>query len=218
MQATNSLLYIFIYVLFFGFSWMSKIRGIHRLINDDGGFTQKPRGLISAHIIGILWLGLFPLIVLKQSIFKVLTEIKIPVSFIIVLYFFLFILIVTIAFEQSKKAYEKSQVSSESFARLSSKFFNSYFIARALFLFSYELWFRGFLLFDCIHWFGIPLAVFINVSLYVCCIFLTAKKKLWLVFLSDYWFVFLAYYLIPLCQPYFFILVFHWLTNSIFTD
>jgi len=177
MQATNSLLYIFIYVLFFGFSWMSKIRGIHRLINDDGGFTQKPRGLISAHIIGILWLGLFPLIVLKQSIFKVLTEIKIPVSFIIVLYFFLFILIVTIAFEQSKKAYEKSQVSSESFARLSSKFFNSYFIARALFLFSYELWFRGFLLFDCIHWFGIPLAVFINVSLYVLLHIFNGKKE-----------------------------------------
>jgi len=177
MQATNSLLYIFIYVLFFGFSWMSKIRGIHRLINDDGGFTQKPRGLISAHIIGILWLGLFPLIVLKQSIFKVLTEIKIPVSFIIVLYFFLFILIVTIAFEQSKKAYEKCQVPSESFARLSSNFFIYYFIVRALFLFSYELWFRGFLLFDCIHWFGIPLAVFINVSLYVLLHIFNGKKE-----------------------------------------
>jgi len=177
MQATNSLLYIFIYVLFFGFSWMSKIKGIHRLINDDGGFTQKPRGLISAHIIGILWLGLFPLIVLKQSIFKVLTEIKIPVSFIIVLYFFLFILIVTIAFEQSKKAYEKCQVPSESFARLSSNFFIYYFIVRALFLFSYELWFRGFLLFDCIHWFGIPLAVFINVSLYVLLHIFNGKKE-----------------------------------------
>ena len=164
-------------MLFFGFSWICKIKGIHRLVNDDGVFTQKPRGLITAHIIGIIWLGLVPVIVLKQSILQVLTEIKMPVSFIIVLYFFLLILIITIAFEQSKKAYEKSQSSSESFARLSLKFFNSYFIVRALFLFSYELWFRGFLLFDCIHWFGIPLAVLINVTLYVLVHIFNGKKE-----------------------------------------
>jgi len=178
MQATNSLLYVISYVLFFGFSWFSKIKGIHRLINDDGGFIQKPDGLISAHIIGILWLGILPVILLDQSILKVLADIKIPVSFIIVLYFFLLILIVTIAFEQSKNAYKKSQSSSESFARLSSKFFISYFIIRALFLFSYELWFRGFLLFYCIYWFGIPLAVFINVSLYVLLHIFNSKKEI----------------------------------------
>ncbi len=177
MQATNSLLYIFIYVLFFGFSWMCKIKGIHRLISDDGVFTSKPSGLINAHIIGIIWLGLFPVIVLKQSILKVLTEIKIPVSFIIVLYFFLFILTVTIAFNQSKNAYEKQQVSSESFTRLSLKFFISYFIVRAFFLFSYELWFRGLLLFYCIHWFGTPLAVFINVFFYVLLHIFNGKKE-----------------------------------------
>jgi membrane protease YdiL (CAAX protease family) len=156
---------------------MSKIKGIHRLISDDGVFTSKPRGLINAHIIGIIWLGLVPVIFLKQSILKVLTEIKIPVSFIIVLYFFLFILIVTIAFEQSKKAYGKSKSSSESFAQLLSKFFISYFIVRAFFLFSYELWFRGLLLFDCIHWFGTPLAVFINVFLYVLLHIFNGKKE-----------------------------------------
>ncbi|MCI4442645.1 MAG: CPBP family intramembrane metalloprotease, partial [Lentimicrobium sp.] len=161
----------------FGFSWICKIKGIHRLVNDNGVFTQKPRGLITAHIIGIIWLGILPIIVLKQSILQVLTEIKIPVSFIIVLYFFLLILIIAIAFEQSKNAYEKSQSSSESFARLSSDFFISYFIVRALFLFSYELWFRGFLLFGCIHWFGIPLAVFINVTLYVLLHIFNGKKE-----------------------------------------
>lgn len=177
MQATNSLLYIISYVLFFGFSWVCKTKGIHRLIIGDGGFTQKPRGLIKAHIIEIIWLGILPIIVLNQSILKVLADIKIPVSFIIVLYFFLLILIIAIAFEQSKNAYEKSQSSSESFARLSSNFFISYFIVRALFLFSYELWFRGFLLFDCIHWFGIPLAVFINVTLYVLLHVFNGKKE-----------------------------------------
>jgi membrane protease YdiL (CAAX protease family) len=156
---------------------MCKIKGIHRLINDDGVFTQKSRGLIMAHIIGILWLGVIPIIVLKHSILKVITEIKIPVNFIIVLYFFLLILIIAIAFEQSKNAYEKNQSSSENSTRLSSDFFRSYFIVRALFLFSYELWFRGFLFFDCIHWFGIPLAVFINVTLYVLLHIFNGKKE-----------------------------------------
>jgi len=177
MQATNSLLYIISFVLFFGFSWLSKTKGTHRLIDTDGIFTQKPRGLIIAHIIGILWLGLIPVFLLKQSILQVLTISKILESFSVGLYFLLFILILTIAFYQSKGAFENRQNSSGNVNNLSSEFFISYFIIRALFLFSYELWFRGFLLFDCIHWFGIPLAVFINVSLYVLLHIFNDKKE-----------------------------------------
>jgi membrane protease YdiL (CAAX protease family) len=177
MQSINNLLFVISYVLFFGFSWMSKIKGIHRLINDDGVFTSKPIGLISAHVIGIIWLGFIPIIHFQKSFLKVLTEIKIPVSFIIVLYFFLLILIVTIAFEQSKKGYDKSKSSTESLTHLSIEFFIFYFIIRALFLFSYELWFRDFLLFACIAGFGIPIAVFINVSLYVLLHIFNGKKE-----------------------------------------
>lgn len=177
MQATNSLVYILIYVLFFGFSWMSKINGIHRLIDDDGVFTQKPKGLFFAHCIGIIWLGFIAVILLKHPILKEVTSIEIPASKSLVLYFSFFILIVTIAFNQSKKGYKKNQDTSENFTRLSSEFFISYFIVRALFLLSYELWFRGFLLFDSIHWFGIPLAVFINVCLYVLIHIFNDKKE-----------------------------------------
>ena len=177
MQATNSLLYILIYVLFFGFSWMCKINGIHRLINDDGVFTRKPKGLFLAHSIGVIWLGIISVILLKHSILKDLTSIKIPGNSIVILYFSIFFLIVTIAFNQSKKGYKKNQDTSENFTRLSSEFFISYFIVRALFLLSYELWFRGFLLFDCIHWFGIPFAVFINVFLYVLLHIFNDKKE-----------------------------------------
>ncbi|MDO9038900.1 MAG: CPBP family intramembrane metalloprotease [Lutibacter sp.] len=178
MQTTNSLIYIFIYVIFFGFSWVSKVNGIHRLINDDGIFTQKPQGLIGSHAIGMIWLGITPLILIKNSILNVLTEIKIPHSFFMVLYFSISILIITIAFNQSKKLYEKKQESTENFIQLSKQIFFSYFIVRALFLFSYELWFRGFLLFDCISWFGISLAVFINVFLYVLLHIFNGKKEM----------------------------------------
>lgn len=178
MQTTDSLMYISIYILFFGFSWMSKIKKIHRLINDDGVFTSKPRGLIGSHIIGIIGLGITPAILMKTSVLSFLTEIKIPHSFFVVLYFLIFILIMTIAFNQSINAYKKKQESAENLVYLSSQFFISYFIVRALFLFSYELWFRGFLLFDCIRWFGIPLAVFINVTLYVLVHIFNSKKEI----------------------------------------
>lgn len=179
MQTTDSLVYVFIYVLFFGFSWMCKINGVHRLINDDDGvFTSKPRGLIGFHVVGMIWLGIVPVIFMKNSILSVLTEIKIPHSFFTVLYFLIFILITTIAFNQSKKTYEKKQESTENLVHLSSQFFISYFIVRASFLFSYELWFRGFLLFDCIRWFGIPLAVFLNGILYVLVHIFNGKKEM----------------------------------------
>jgi hypothetical protein len=177
MQTTNSLLYLFIYVLFFGFSWWCKINGVHRLINDDGLFTRKPQGLIGSHIIGIIWFGIIPLIYMKHSILQVLTNSIMLNSFVKVMFFFLFILMVTIAFNQSKKTYEKPQDSSRNFMHLSSHFFIFYFIMRAMFLFSYELWFRGLLLFDCINWFGIPLAVFLNVSLYFLIHIFNGKKE-----------------------------------------
>lgn len=178
MQTTDWLVYIFIYILFFGFSWLCKINGVHRLINNDGVFTSKPRGLIGAHIIGMIWLGIVPAILLKTTILSVLTDLKTPHSFSMVLYLLVFILIMIIAFYQSENMFGKKQESAENLVHLSSQFFISYFIVRALFLFSYELWFRGFLLFDFIRWFGIPLAVFLNVSLYVLIHIFNGKKEM----------------------------------------
>jgi len=178
MQTTDCLVYIFIYMLFFGFSWLCKINDVHRLINNDGVFTSRPRGLIGFHIIGMIWLGIVPAILLKTSILSVLADIKIPHSFLMVLYLLIFVLIMTIAFNESKNIFGKKQESTENLVHLSSHFFISYFIVRALFLFSYELWFRGFLLFNFVRWFGIPLAVFINVSLYVLIHIFNGKKEM----------------------------------------
>lgn len=177
MQATDSLVHVFIYVLFFGFSWICKINGIHRLINDDGVFTSKPIGLIGSHLVGMIWLGIIPVILLENSVLKVLTEIEIPNGFFMVLYALIFILITTIAWYQSKNEFRNKQRFTAAGVRLSSRFFIFYFVVRALFLFSYELWFRGFLLFDCIRWFGIPLAVFMNGILYVLVHIFNNKKE-----------------------------------------
>ena len=171
-------MYLFIYVLLFGFSWVCRINSIHRLINDDGAFTSKPKNLIGTHFIGVILFGLIPVILLKNSVLKVLTNHKIPDSFLIFLFIFIFMLLITTAFKQSKTAFKNKQGSYESFIHLSSSFFISYFMIRALFLFAYELWFRGFLLFDCIHRVGIASAIFINFSPYILLHIFNCKKEL----------------------------------------
>ncbi|TRW97141.1 CPBP family intramembrane metalloprotease [Flavobacterium gawalongense] len=113
---------------------------------------------------------------------EVLTGNKTPDLILVFLYLLIFMVMVTIAFKQSKSAYEKKQGSSENRTHLSPDFFISYFIIRALFLFVYELWFRGFLLFDCISWVGTPLAVLVNIFLYVSVHIFNSKKEMWACF------------------------------------
>jgi hypothetical protein len=178
MQTTNIILYILCYVAFFAFGWLCKINGCHRLINDDGVFTSKPVKLIGAHLFGMFLLVLIPVILQNHSALKVLMANKTPDAFLILLYVLIFTLVLIIAFKQSKYNYEKGTRLSENFTHLSSNFFIYYFITRALFLFAYELWFRGFLLFDCISWIGVPLAVFVNLSLYVLVHIFNSRKEI----------------------------------------
>ncbi|TRW97142.1 hypothetical protein [Flavobacterium gawalongense] len=66
MQTTNNTIYLFSYVLFFVLSWIGKTYNSNRLINDNGAFTSRPGNLIGFHIIGIIVLGLVPVILLTQ--------------------------------------------------------------------------------------------------------------------------------------------------------
>ena len=170
--------YIFCYAVFFLLSWMSKVNNSHRLIDDDGAFTTKPGNLIGSHIVGIVWLGIVPVIMLKQPVLKILAGDQKPEITYVLLYILLFTTIVFIAFKQSEKLNAKRKGSFEAFHQLSSSFFIRYFITRAVFLFFYELWFRGFLLFDSIIWVGIPAAVAINVFLYVLVHIFNSKKEI----------------------------------------
>jgi membrane protease YdiL (CAAX protease family) len=179
MQTTNNMIYLFSYVVFFILSWIGKTNNINRLINDNGAFTSRPGKLIGFHIIGIIVLGLVPAILLKRSILEVVKGNKTPDLFLVLLYLLIFIVMVTIAFKQSKSVCEKKQGISKNRTHLSLDFFVSYFIIRALFLFVYELWFRGFLLFDCINWIGTPLAVLVNIFLYVSVHIFNSKKEMW---------------------------------------
>lgn len=171
-------MYLISYILFFVFNWKCIRNGSQRLINDGGDFTSKPNSLINAHLIGAIWLGSVPAMVLKDSILNVLIGTKTIEVNTILLYIFTFILILFIAFKQSKYAHEKREKLSKSSLHLSALFFISYFITRAIFLFSYELWFRGGLLFETTSSIGMPLAIVANIFLYVLLHIFNSRKEI----------------------------------------
>lgn len=178
MQTTTIVLYIASYVFFFVFNRKCIKDSSQRLINDDGDFTSKPKQLILAHFIGAVWLGFIPVITLKDSITSILIDPKTIEANTILLYVLTLITILFIAFKQSTHAHEKKEKSSGSSIHLSAFFFISYFITRAIFLFSYELWFRGGLLFETTANIGIPLAIAVNIFLYVLLHIFNSRKEL----------------------------------------
>lgn len=177
MQTTTTLLYLISYIIFFVFNRKSIKDGSQRLIDDNGVFTSKPKQLLYAHLIGAIWLGVVPMITLKDSFLNALIDLQTIEIKNILLYVLTFIVILFIAFKESKSAHEKKE-KSESVLQLSAPFFTTYFITRALFLFSYELWFRGGLLFETTSVTGRPLAITINIFLYVLLHMFNSRKEL----------------------------------------
>ncbi len=178
MQTTTIMIYVFCYMMFFVLSWISKSNNNQRLISDEGAFTAKPGNLIGTHIIGILWLGAVPLIMLKHPGVKILIGSQMPDISAVILFILIFALLISIAFRLGEDLKAKKQRSTDVLNQLSTNFVIRYFIIRIIFLFVYELWFRGFLLFDCISWMGIPVAVVLNVFLYVLLHIFNSKKEL----------------------------------------
>lgn len=178
MQTSTVILYLMSYILFFVFNRKCIKEGNQRLINDDGDFTSKPKQLIHAHLIGAIWLGIAPVMTLKESVLNVLIDPKTIEANTILLYVLTFIVILFVALQQSKNAHEKREQPSGSSLHLSAFFFSSYFMTRALFLFSYELWFRGGLLFETAAGIGMPLAIVANIFLYVLLHVFNSRKEL----------------------------------------
>ncbi|MBD0723784.1 hypothetical protein B6A10_01175 [Flavobacterium sp. L1I52] len=177
METTTLFLYAFSYIIFFAFNWKQIKKGSQRLIDENGNFSSKPIQLISNQIFEAILLGITALITLKNNVLQLLFNPEITAN-IITLYLLTFILILFLAFKQSKNTFKKRKQSSGNATQFSTLFFCSYFISRALFLFSYELWLRGSFLFETAHQFGIPIAIITNVSIYVLLHLFNSKKEL----------------------------------------
>lgn len=177
MQLTTTLLYLISYTFFFVFNRKNIKNGSQRLIDENGDFTSKPKQLLYGHFVGAIWLGFVPVITLQNSFLNALIDLQTIEIKNVLLYVLALIILLFLALRESKSAHEKKD-NSESVFKLSALFFPTYFISRALFLFSYELWLRGALLFETASAIGKPLAITLNVFLYVLLHIFNSRKEL----------------------------------------
>lgn len=178
MGTTNLILHFLIYVSFLGICYLGKMNGFYRLFSYNGIFTTKPIPLIGMQLFGIIWLGFFPSIVMKHSFNTILIGNTTPDVYMLLLFILLFVSISGLGLIQSKSTFEKSPSTTNNFTALSSGFFHGYFLLRILYLSVYELWFRGFLLYDSVAQFGVLFSVPLNISLYVLTHIFTSKKEI----------------------------------------
>jgi membrane protease YdiL (CAAX protease family) len=178
MQTTNIMVYAISYAMVFVLSWISKINKNSRLFNDEGGITQKPGNLLGIHLAVILWLCLVPVILLNLPVIHVLFGNSTPEASSIFSFGLLCLAAITIAIRLGNDIMVPGIVSHDMPGQLTRSFFKKYFIIRALYLFAYELWFRGFLLFETIRFFGIPAAVSLNILLYTLLHIFKSKKEM----------------------------------------
>lgn len=178
MQTTNIIFYIICYAMVFVLSWISKINKNELLFSTKGEISRKPGNLLGIHVIGILWLGLIPITQLNLSVTDVLFGNKSPGILNLLILAFILLLTAITALKLTNKIRPAGTQSADMFMRLSQSFFTRYFIIRAIYMSVYELWFRGFLLFETINWLGVPAAVLLNVFLYTTLHIYKSKREM----------------------------------------
>jgi membrane protease YdiL (CAAX protease family) len=167
--------YALCYTIMFILTWISKRNKSNRLFSSEGLLAANAGYLMVLHFAGIFWFGLVPIVLLKYSIKTFLLGSEYLNFFWVLFLALLLIIIALTAFRESSKIYVKQGY----IHTPSNKFFSYYFPLRILFLCAYELFFRGFLLFDCIKWFGIFPAIILSTCLTILIHVFTNKKEMW---------------------------------------
>ena len=168
------LVYTICYCVVFIITGICKKNKSNRLFDSTGLPAANTGYLFALHLTGIFWLGLIPLILLKQSFIEVAFNSQLlSIFWLIPLLFFMLVLANT-----GLNASRKIIIYHSNSPNINIRLFNAYFIIRLLFLCAYELFFRGFLLFDSIQWFGIVPAVLLSTGLTVLIHVFTNKKEM----------------------------------------
>ena len=169
------LTYLLCYTIIFILTCISKRNKSNRLFNSKGFLAENSGYLIVLHFAGIFWLGLVPAIFSKYPLTSFLNGSECPDLFWSLVIVLLSVIMFVAGFNESRTIYVK-QIN---IPAVSYKFFSYYFFVRILFLCAYELFFRGFLLFDSIKWFGIFPAIILSTSLTIFIHVFTNKKEMW---------------------------------------
>lgn len=176
MNNSDDLLrYILCYGMMFLFTWIGKLNRSNRLFDAKGFLAANRTYLVGLHLAGILWLGIVPLTYLNQIQQGILFGNGIHRFLWWLLFGCLLLAMSVTGFRASRRI----NISEQNNPASLNKFLAFYFPVRILFLCAYESFFRGFLLFGCIKWFGIIPAVALSTGLTVLIHVFTNKKEMW---------------------------------------
>ncbi|HVT84768.1 MAG TPA: CPBP family intramembrane glutamic endopeptidase [Chitinophagaceae bacterium] len=167
--------YAMCYCAFFAMLLLSKPNGGYKLF-DKNGPAQNTGALFGSQIAGIVWLGLVPVFTFDQSWIDIVFGIEIPDFFPVVIIILLLIAVSLFARIQSENRFGEIVSNQKTVKIFSRDFILRYILLRLLFLCAYEIFLRGYLLTDSIHYLGITKAVLLNIALYTL-LHLPADKK-----------------------------------------
>ena len=173
-HSASILIYACCFAMLFAATWISKHNKSNRLFDAQGVLATSSNTLIGLHVAGIYWLGLVPLILLKKSFQIIFAGSSFPDFLWLTVWVFLLIVIVVTGLRAGRNI----QICQPYRHGFSNKFLTIYFLLRILFLCSYELFFRGLLLFDCIKWRGIYPAILLTTFFTVLIHVFTNKKEM----------------------------------------
>lgn len=174
MTLFNLLIYASCFIGFFmqtGISWQ---HNSNRLFNDQGKPASQPGYLTALYISGIMWLAFFPLVLRNDA-----NEIPFIQTGTISTTTGLGLFLLTGLFVFTGIKSSRQIIPAKENQIHLNKFFIAYYVVlRIAFLFSYELFFRGFLLFDVSKFSGIPVAIMLSTCLTVSVHVFNSKKEM----------------------------------------
>lgn len=177
LPAHHLWIYSMSYVLFFCLLLLSKAKKGIRLL-DDNGIVENRVMLILLHVGGVLLFGVLSFCAFNTSLHVIVFGQMAPDALQIVIIFlfaaFIFIIAPTLA-EKNRQRLNNFLAGANT---LSNRFVTNYFFIRILFLAAYEIWFRGYLLTECIGVWGVPVAILINIVLYSLLHIVNGKKEM----------------------------------------
>lgn len=162
------------YGIMFLFTGISKLCKSNRLFDTNGMLAASTYSLAVLNFAGICWLGLIPLALSTASIFLT----KAGNGNINPFGILIFCIITAVVWIFGWDAGHRIKIKEQHIAALPAKFVHLYFAVRILFLCGYELFFRGFLLFDGIRLMGTANAILLSTSLTVVLHVFTNKKEM----------------------------------------
>ncbi len=157
--------YAICYSAFFVVLVISKANGGYRLFDEKSPVRNRST-LFGMQIAGILWLGVVPLFIFDHSWIELVFGRGVPELFPTLIIILLLIVVVLFARLQSGNIFRKIISEQKSLRIFDRTFILQYVLLRLFFLCAYEVFLRGYLLTDSIHYYRIGTSVLLNVALY----------------------------------------------------